>query len=240
MAESPDQTRAAMTVVTAAAAAEVRSVAEQAGSSAPDVRAALFAATPLIVGAYSEGTGALALDWYEQLREEARPRQPFRPRLVSVLDEESIAADVAYATQLLHEIEVGGRELDLALERAVDESVSLLGSIVERKVANGFRDTITTNSTEDPAAGGWKRHAQPDACKFCLMLADRGAVFTEKTARFAAHTNCFCIAGPEFGGKELWAEATPMQYVASQRNRSEKEQLALRKYLNTNFPDAPG
>lgn len=52
--------------------------------------------------------------------------------------------------------------------------------------------------------------------------------------------NCMCIAGPAFGGKEIWAEATPVQYLASRKKRTAKQKAALRKYLNSNFPDAPG
>ena len=48
-----------------------------------------------------------------------------------------------------------------------------------------------------------------------------------------------CLAGPAFDGEGI-AKATPMQYVASKRKRTEKERAALRDYLNHNFPDAPG
>ena len=40
---------------------------------------ALLAATPLIVGTYLDGSSALALDWYEELRDEAPVRSHLHP-----------------------------------------------------------------------------------------------------------------------------------------------------------------
>lgn len=255
MATPPDQTRAALLTVATAASAEVAAVAAQAAATGPtEARAALFAAVPLIVESYSVGSSALALDWYEELRDEANPRRPFRPQIVPTFDDDALAAIVAQSTNPLRDLEREfARQADRLGEemtRALDESLTLLTPQVETLVADGFRETVTENVKADPDAVGWKRHARPEACKFCLMLAARGAVYTEETARFAAHGavtngkttggNCMCIAGPAFGGKEIWAEATPMQYVASQRTRTPEQQAALRDYLNENFPDAPG
>lgn len=253
MATPPDQTRAALIVVAAEAAAETRAVTEVAQAPS-EARAALFAAVPLIVAAYSDGSGALALDWYEELREESNPRRTFRPQIFTNLDDDALSTMVAKATEPLHVVErefaAQADRLGEEMARALEESLTLLTPQVEEAVANGFRDTVTANVAADPDAVGWQRHARPEACKFCLMLAARGAVYTADTARFAAHGavmggdrkggNCMCIAGPAFGGKEIWAEASPMQYVASQRTRTPEQQAALREYLNENFPDAPG
>lgn len=246
---TPKQVRRALGIVARGAATDLRVVgtaAAQSGSPS-EVRAALFAATPLIVGEYTAGSAALALEWYEDAREAAEAAGRFVPQPLVLITDDEIAAIVAETTSALHEIEQG-IERDLA--SAVADSLELLEAEVQEEVAAAFRDTVTGNTQNDPEAVGWRRFARPEACKFCLMLAARGAVYTEATARFAAHGavmrgnrkggNCMCIAGPAFGGKETWAEATPMQYMASSKQRTPEQQAALRKYLNANYPDAPG
>lgn len=247
MATSPDVVRRDLRVITDAAQADIRAVANATPEDPATLRAALFAATPLIVTEYAEGAAALALDWFEELREESGVATPFRPvPFVTVTDDE-IAAIVAQTTKSLYDLQRG---IEQEIEETFAEMLAELEDAMVQEVQDGFRDTIVENSKADPESGGWKRFAQPGACKFCVMLAARGAVYTRETARFAAHgavTNgkrtggdCRCIAGPEFGGQETWAEATPMQYVASKRQRTEAERKALRAYLNKNFPDAPG
>jgi hypothetical protein len=73
-----------------------------------------------------------------------------------------------------------------------------------------------------------------------VMLADRGAVFSEATASFAAHTDCHCAARPEFANGEHGPEASVEQYLASTKNRTPAQRARLREYLNENYPDAPG
>lgn len=240
MTTPPERVRAGLTVVTSAAAADVRAVAETADGPAA-TRAALFAAAPLIVSEYSSGTAALALDWYEELRDAApNVKALFQPRPLVLVTDDIVAAVVASATVTMRE----------DAEDATVEAVAAVEDETQRLVADAFRDTMIGNVAEDPAAVGWRRFARPEACKFCKMLAAKGAVYTKETARFAAHGavmagdrkggNCMCIAGPEFGGQNDWAEATPMQYLASRRKRTEKERAALREYLTEHFPDAPG
>lgn len=245
MATPPSETRTALIVVTATAAAEMTAVASQAPASA--AVATLHQAAPLVIAHYLDASAALALDWYEELREEARPRQTFTPTPVTPIREGLIHDQIAKMAQ---EVEREARRLEVEAEALVPQMLKDLQSVVAQEVAGGFRDTITENAKADPESVGWKRHARPEACKFCTMLADRGAVYTEDTARFAAHgaiTNgkktggdCMCIAGPAFGGQEVWAEATPMQYLASSTERTPAQRAALREYLNEHYPDAPG
>lgn len=237
MATSPDAVRSDLLVITAAAQQELREVAASAAEDPAALRSALFAATPLLISDYAEASAALALDWFEEIRFESGVSAPFRPRPVVPVADDDVAAIVARTTEPLHEILQG---IEREYQEALAASLSALEAEVQKEVAAGFRETVTENAKADPAAAGWKRHAQPDACKFCRMLAAKGAVYTEATARFAAHTDCSCIAGPEFGGQEIWAEATPMQYLASQRQRTDAERKKLREYLNRKYPDAPG
>lgn len=246
---TPSQVRRALGLVAGAAAADLQAVgvaAAQSGSPS-EIRAALFAATPLIVGEYTAGSSALALEWYDDLRDAAQVLQRFSPRPLVLVTDDELAAIVAETTGALYDIQRGIEE---GLQAALTESLELLEAEIVEEVAQAFRDTVTGNVANDPAAVGWRRFARPEACKFCLMLAARGAVYTESTARFAAHGavmngnrkggNCMCIAGPAFGGTDAWTEATPMQYVASSTSRTPAQQAALREYLNANYPDAPG
>lgn len=244
MATPPDAIRTDLALISAAVAADVQQVAASAeAGGVTAVRSALFAAAPLIVGDYIDGAAALAFDWYTELREEAGVTKPHALRLVTSVDADRIAALTADATSALR------REVD-DIAQAMQGSIDHLASSLLAEVMDGFRETVTENAAEDPEAAGWKRFAQPGACKFCKMLADRGAVYRRETARFAAHGafvggkrtggDCMCIAGPAFGGKDEWAEATPMQYVASQRRRTAKQRADLRAYLNKNYPDARG
>ena len=244
MATAPERVRRALLRVASQARRDLQAVARAAGKDPAAIRAGLFATAPVIVSDYNLGAATLALDWYEEIRDEVAPRRLFVPTVRTRVSDEDVAATVARTTAALLDAEPTN------LDRVTAESMADLEAEVQRKVVSGFRDTITENVVADPAAVGWRRFARPEACKFCLMLADRGAVYTAATARFAAHGRemrggrkggeCMCIAGPAFGGKETWANATPMQYVASKRKRTEKERAALRDYLNHNFPDAPG
>jgi hypothetical protein len=180
---TPEQVRSGLQTVTTAAQAEVAAVTA-ATESPTATRAALFAAVPLIVNDYADGAAALALDWYEELREAAPATKAFTPQPFVLVTDDVLAGIVARTTKALHEIERG---ILRDVETAMAESIALLGDAVQDQVASGFRDTITENVTADPAAAGWRRFARPEACKFCLMLAARGAVYTEATARFAAH-----------------------------------------------------
>lgn len=241
MATSPDTVRGGLTLISGAVAADTRAVAA-AGSTPAEVRALLFTAAPLIVGDYSDGSSALALEWYEELRAEASPRRPYSPTPVTLATEDDVKTIVATSTLLLS----SKAAPDESFPEATEKSLTLVIGGLQELVTDAFRDTVTDNSHADPSAVGWRRFARAGACKFCVMLADRGAVYTERTVRFAAHGavmgghkrggNCACLAGPAFGG----VEASAMQYVASRRNRSDKQQAALREYLNENYPDAPG
>lgn len=244
---SPTQVRAGLTLISAAAATELT----LATSNVPidQLRAVLFEVTPVVVDAFSVAGAALSVDWYEDLREAAAPPRRFAPT-VDLRDRTSeIRTAVALATPELHD----PTAISTLIPDADEYMARVMADIkaeAQKAIAEAMREAVTENVARDPDAVGWRRFARAEACKFCLMLAARGAVYTEATARFAAHGavmsgnrkggNCMCIAGPAFGGQEIWAEATPMQYVASQVTRTPEQRKKLREYLRANFPDAPG
>lgn len=186
------------------------------------VRADLLDLTPSVILAYTDGSSALAADWYDDLREEASPARLYLAEPVVADRAEKIGRMVAWASEPLF----AGESTDAVALRLLPE--------VQKEIARPFRDTITTNSKRDPASGRWRRVASGAGCKFCRMLSDRGAVYRAETARFASHSNCHCSAAPVFDGQD-GPEASTLQYVASQRRRSEKDRARLREYLNANY-----
>lgn len=67
-----------------------------------------------------------------------------------------------------------------------------------RHVLDGGRETITATVAADPEVRGFRRVTSGSACKFCSMLAGRGAVYSADTARFASHDGCSCSAEPVY------------------------------------------
>src|SRR5690606_34528718 len=121
-----------------------------------------------------------------------------------------------------------------------DQAASRLAEVVQLNTARPYRDTVTQAVRKDPAAAGWKRVAAADACRFCLMLADRGAVYKKDTVRFASHDNCHCTANPVWSTDDT-VEASMLQYGANGgRLRTPEQKARLRNYLNGMFPDARG
>jgi hypothetical protein len=178
----------------------------------------LLDGVPGLIDYYAEGSAALAADFYDEQRELAGVRDSYAAELVLVDRTVKIRRAIAWAAEPLALLDE-----ELAGKR--------LAEVVQLESARPYRDTILSNQSRDPAAVGWKRITS-GGCKMCRMLADRGAVFKESTARFATHPNCHCSAAPVFGVNDTGEEASAIQYVASKRNRTPAQQAALRDYLN--------
>ena len=223
------QSRQALRLLTGAAVAASWQVLRSLTGSPEVQRADLVDAAPAIIGYYSDGTSALAADFYDDERARAAARGRFTAAPVVADRVVKIRRGIAWAAEPL---------FDDALGATVE---SRLAEVVQLETARPYRDTITTNRQRDPEAVGWRRVASPGGgCKFCLMLADKGAIFREDTVRFAAHPNCHCGVQPVFRSNDTGETAGVMQYVASRRNRTPAQKAALRDYLNEHFPDAHG
>lgn len=186
-------------------------------------RLQLLDTVPDMVAFYSEGSAALAVDLYDDERTGAPGRYTAAP---VVLDRSvKIRRGVAWASEPLS---VDDDEL----------AAARFAQLMRSEMARPYRDTILSNRKQDPACVGWKRITRgAKSCGFCRMLADRGAVYREETATFAAHDDCLCTAAPVFRGGEIGPEASVAQYMASKRRRTPKEKAFLRDYLAGNYPD---
>lgn len=203
-----DQSRQALALITTAAVTEAQPLLAQ--------PADLLDGLPALVGYYSDGTAALAADYYDDARELASPRGLYVAEPVVNLRDDKIRIGAAWALK--------GADLLEQQER--------LAEVVQLETARPYRDTITVNRRRDPAAVGWRR-VTSGGCKFCRMLADRGAVYKDDSAHFASHPHCHCGAEPVFKGTREAAgpEASVMQYVASRRRRTPAQRQALREFL---------
>jgi len=213
------ESRAALELVSTAAVATTSRLLVSLSGSPELQRAALLEAVPEIIAYYSEGSAALAVDFYDEERLRAGVTSSFATEFV-----------VADRTVAIRRGVVWGA--DPLFEGDVETANSRLAEVVQLESARPYRDTILGNQKRDPAAVGWRRIANPGACKFCVMVASKGAIYKRDTATFAAHGGCHCSAQPVFGPNEYGPEATALQYTASKRRRTPAEKQALREYLN--------
>lgn len=186
-------------------------------------RLQLLDTVPGVLAFYSEGSAALAADFYDDARAGVAGRFSAVP---VVLDRTvKIRRGVVWASEPLS---VDDDEL----------AAARFAQLMRSEMARPYRDTVLSNRQRDPQAVGWTRITRGSgSCKFCRMLADRGAVYREATVRFAAHDDCMCTAAPVFKGGEVGPEASTVQYMASKRRRTAKERAFLRDYLEGNYPD---
>ena len=159
----------------------------------------IYTYVPVIAERYGLAAGALAADWYDELRD---------------------AAEVAgYFRAIPAELPGMGRYEALAGWAATKDDVeALVMGGVQRIIANAHRETVMRSTFADPRAEGWARFARgAETCGFCFLLVSRGAVYTEKTATFGAHDSCDCGAGPIWKGDRRAVDT----YRKSVRRRSE-------------------
>lgn len=215
------ESKAALSLVTAAAVRDVRRLYFGLTGSSVARRANLLEGVSELIAYYSDGSSALAADFYEDERELAPVRQLFSAEPVVQDRAEKIRRAIAWALEPLFE------EINASAD-------ARLAEVTQLEVARPYRDTIVTNTRRDPAAVGWKR-ITGECCRFCRMLGDRGAVYRESTALFAAHTNCDCTAAPVFRGGRIGPEASVIQYLGSKRNKSAAQRARIRDYLDATY-----
>lgn len=214
------ESRAALTLVTGAAVGAVQNLLGSLTGPPETVRSDLLGAVPLLIGHYADGSSALAADFYDDERDRAAARGRFTAEPV-VLDRwEKVGRALAWATQPLIEGE--------------GDVPARLAEVVQIETARPYRDTITANRRRDPESVGWRRVAA-GGCRFCRMLADRGAVYRSDTARFASHGHCHCTAEPVFRSNDTGEQVSVMQYVASKRRPSARDRARVREYLDANY-----
>lgn len=214
---TPQESKAALRILTADAKDSIEWTLRRTSGSFESRRFQLLETGSALIGYYSEGSSALAVDFYEEARADAQAVGRFAAAPVILDRTVKIRRGLAWASEPL----------------SVDDDTAALGRLTEivgSEVVRPYRDTVLTNRRRDPQAAGWVRIASGAACGFCKALAAKGAVYREASADFAAHDNCTCTCAPVFKGGELGPEASVMQYMASKRRRTPAERQRIREW----------
>jgi len=132
---------------------------------------------------YGPAAGAIAADFYDELREDAKASGRFAPAVAALPEAERFKSLAGWGAGPLF-----GAEPDSAL------ALSRMSGGLSRIVQNVGRDTITDAVVSDPAGPTYARHASANACAFCAMLATRGPVY--------APGNATRVTGERLGGTD--------------------------------------
>lgn len=190
----------------------------------PDLAAALFDVLPAVIDTWGNAASSVAADWYDGLRESQAIKGSFRA-IVKPLPNPGAEALAGWGSQPLDE---PVKDLDSA---PVERARARVEGGVQKRIVNSASLTITDSADEDPQARGWMRRTRPNACKFCVMVASRGGVFTRSSATFACHEHCYCEAVPAWGGKSL-----PVgPYKPSDKPATAADRARVRKWIRDNL-----
>ena len=219
------ESKAALSLVADASVRDAQKLLSVVEGSFEERRLQLLDNVPGLISYYADGAAALAADFYDD--ERALWEVPDYQAVPVVEDRVvKIRRAIAWASDPLQV-----DDFEMASSR--------LAEVVHLETARPYRDTILANRRADNKCIGWQRNTT-GGCKLCRMLADRGAVYKESTAQFAAHSHCKCTAQPVFLHGPDGPEASVIQYVASQRKRSPAHRKMVRDYLNANYEDFHG
>lgn len=186
--------------------------------NADQLLAVMYDVLPGMVDQWALAASSVAADWYDAEREKADVAGRFQA-IVEPIKDLGTEALIGWATEPLRQPEP---DLAAARYRAVGG--------VQKRLANSANYTITGSSDADPQSTGWIRTTRPGACNFCVMVAGRGAVYSERTARFACHEGCFCGARPIWGGKTV--NVDEYKQSAARADMTEKQRRDMNKAAN--------
>lgn len=205
MATSESQQQAALRRLYKLANQEIRAALALVDmGDAAAVADVIYTYVPVIAERYGLAAGALAADWYDDMREAAEVAGYFQASPADLPD-------------------MGRYEALAGWAATKDDVETLVLGAVQRIIANAHRETVMQSAYADPRAEGWARFARgAETCGFCYMLVSRGAVYSDATAKFGAHDNCDCGAGPVWKGDRRIVDA----YRKSARRREDADGAA--------------
>lgn len=153
----------------------------------PDaVKLELFEFVPALVTQYGDIAATMAAEWYDELRAAESISGRFRAAPASLVSDDVVNGRLGYATRPDGPLFAG----------AFDALVAFTSMIANEYALQPGRDTVMQAAHKDKAA--YARIPEPGACKFCLMLASRGFVYSKDTAGDSKkfHGKCRCNAMP--------------------------------------------
>lgn len=186
---------------------------------AKDIVPTLFEVIPPLLDHWGLAAAAAAADWYDHLRDTENIAGRFAA-IVEPLGDLGAKALAGWAAQPLNLPEP---DLVTAQYRATGG--------VQKRLVNAANKTVTHSAEQDPNAKGYMRQTRAGACKFCLMVASRGGVYTKTSSTFACHEHCYCQAIPAWGGKAL-----PVgPYKPSDRPNNTQEKARVKQWIADNL-----
>lgn len=155
--------------------------------------AALQLFMPELINEYGDMAGAVAADFYDSLRADSVAKRSYRAVLSDVVKPDAVKANTRWAVNPLF----GNTDPTQTLDN--------LNLVTDKAVKASGRNTIELNVERDPALARFARvPTGAKTCKFCLMLASRGAIYlSQKTADDAYHGHCDCQAIPVWDDNDL-------------------------------------
>lgn len=160
-------------------------------------RNALLQYVPLLVQRYGDMAATVSADWYDEMRVKASVGGRFAAIRADVVGADAVAKEVRYAAGALFTDTPTG-------------TLETLKGATARYVLQAGRDTIVESTKRDPKSSGWYR-VSGGGCDFCNMLADRGAVYSQRSVDFASHDHCRCSAAPSWSGGRPQADAQQVE-----------------------------
>ncbi len=134
------------------------------------IRDELLRFFPDLVQAYGDTAAVLGADWYDLLRDVPASARSFNAVMAAPVTTEQAQQSARWA--------VG----PLFVERPDDALSRLLGS-TQRMVMQPARDTVWDSAALDNFRTGVARvPSGPTTCRFCVMLASRGAVYQSQVS----------------------------------------------------------
>ncbi|TKT03438.1 hypothetical protein [Streptomyces lasalocidi] len=150
---------------------------------------------PELVTEYGEMGAAVAIDFYDELREASNAAKPFKALMGEIPEQKAVQASVRWAVGPLFQTESNPAQ-----------ALSNLTEVNDRFVKQTARNTIFHSAQKDPSKASYARvPSGAKTCKFCLMLASRGAVYANSKKageNNKYHGHCDCQVIPMWDGDE--------------------------------------
>jgi hypothetical protein len=157
---------------------------------------------PALVTEFGEIGAAVAVDFYDELRESSGATKPYKAQMAELPEQKAIQASVRWAVDPLWQA-----------EQEPDRAISRLTEVHDRVVKAAPRNTIFESAQRDVSKALFARVPSGSrTCEFCLMLASRGAVYANAKSAGEArkfHGHCDCQIIPMWDGDDYPAGYDP-------------------------------
>lgn len=150
---------------------------------------------PALVVEYGEIGAAVAVDFYDELREASAAAKPFAASMAELPEQKAIQASVRWAVGPIFQA-----------DKNPAQAISNLTQVTDRFVKAAPRNTIFYSAKKDTSRASFARvPSGSKTCEFCLMIASRGAVYANKDTAGDSkkfHSHCDCSIIPMWHGDE--------------------------------------